>query len=484
MRRPARTASTVAALIAVLAGPACGGPRRTESTSHVPDPPKALAANPDYANACAPSGLDSSISCIEVTLQAIDNARAREHVKPMALPANFPELGVPEQLLVVLDRERVDRGLPPFTGLSSALDATAQQGADRADLPPDPGDGYANSSTEWLGAVANGLDADYAWMYDDGPGSGVPECTKKGGTGCWADRHIVLDDFGPGALVMGAAVNSTSDNSPDDPGGPSVAAVFAIAPRADERLGYTWAQALADTQAGTIRPRPAPPADASATHIADPAQNVPPDPDFVAACAADGLDSSPPCMSAALQAVNSARAREGVKPLILPSNFAQLSVPEQLFVAVNRERVDRGLPAAVGRTPALDRNAQQGADHADDPPDPGKAYDVVDAEWAGGSSNGLDAVYGFMYDDGPGSTNLDCPKNGGPGCWGHRHGILDNFGTVGTLVMGAAINPTADTVEGDKGGTSMAVTVAVTSRPTGPLVQTWAQVLAATPGGK
>jgi hypothetical protein len=78
-----------------------------------------------------------------------------------------------------------------------------------------------------------------------------------------------------------------------------------------------------------------------------------------------------------------------------------------------------------------------------------------------------------MYDDGKGSGNLDCPAKGGPGCWGHRHGILDNFGTVGTLVMGGAVNPTADTTNGDKGGISIAATLAITSRPTGPLVFRW-----------
>jgi hypothetical protein len=402
----------------------------------------------------------------------------------MALPATFPQLSVPEQLLVVVDRERVDRHLTPFAGLSPALNALAQEGADRADIPPNAGDAYANSNTEWLGAVVNALDTDYAWMYDDGPGSGVPRCGKKGGNGCWEDRHIVLDDYGTGGLlVMGAAVNPTADNSQGDEGGPSLAAVLARARGTEDGLTYTWERALADTQAGTIRPRPAPPSDASATNISDPPQNVRADPDFTSVCAPQGLDSSPACLRAVLDAVNRARALEGVKPMVLPTNFGQLSVPEQLFVAVNRERIDRGLAPAVGRTAALDRNAQKGADQADDPPDPGDTYDVVDGEWAGGSVNGLDAVYGFMYDDGPGSTNLDCPKGGGPGCWGHRHGILDSFGTVGTLVMGCAVNPTGDTYKGDEGGTSMAVTLAVTSKPTGGLTQSWAQVLAATPGG-
>jgi hypothetical protein len=160
--------------------------------------------------------------------------------------------------------------------------------------------------------------------------------------------------------------------------------------------------------------------------------------------------------------------------MVLPAGFASLTVPQQLFVAVNLERVDRGLPPFAGLTAALTANAQRGADIANDPPDPGKDYDVVDTEWAGGSSNGLDAVYGWMYDDGVGSGNLDCPKGGGPGCWGHRHGILDDFGTVGTLVTGAALNPTSDTGD-DKGGPSMAASLAITSKPVPGYTYTWAQ---------
>ena len=151
--------------------------------------------------------------------------------------------------------------------------------------------------------------------------------------------------------------------------------------------------------------------------------------------------------------------------MVLPSGFAQLSMPEQLFVAVNLERVDRGLPAFAGLTTALNHNAQQGADSADDPPDPGRGYDLDDAEWAGGSSNGLDAVYGWMYDDGFDSGNLDCVHHGAAGCWGHRKGILDDFGSGPNLVMGAAVDTTADTHGGDRGGTSMAVTLGRRRRP-------------------
>jgi len=152
-----------------------------------------------------------------------------------------------------------------------------------------------------------------------------------------------------------------------------------------------------------------------------------------------------------------------------------LSIPQQLLVAVNLERVDRGLASFSGLTDALDANAQRGASTADDPPDPGAAYVLDDAEWAGGSANGLDAVYGWMYDDGFDSGNLDCLRPRASGCWGHRKGILDNFGSGNRLVMGAALDASGDTHRGDKGGTSMALTLAVAENPATSFAYSWAQ---------
>jgi hypothetical protein len=455
-----RPALVLGVALALLAG-SCSHP--TSSASHIADPPSSVAPTPDYPQSCSPSGPDPSVECIQVVLKSIDNARAKEHVGPMVLPSNYAKLSVAEQLFVALNRERVDRHLPEIAGLSDVLTALAQRGAVKGTLPPDPGSAYRNADSEWIGAVANPLDALYQWMY------------QKGSS--WADRHSILDDFGTaGTLVMGASFDPTGDSDPTDKGGTSLAAVLGVT-AAPGTLTYTWAQAQTDLAAGTLRPRSGLPSNASATHIADPPKTVPANPDFTEACAPSGLDSSARCIESALKAIDNARAAEGVKAMVLPAGFAALTVPQQLFVAINLERVDRGLPRFVGLTAALTANAQRGADIANDPPDPGADYDVSDTEWAGGSSNGLDAVYGFMYDDGIGSGNLDCPQGGGSGCWGHRHGILDDFGKVGTLVMGAAINPTADTGD-DKGGPSMAASLAITSKPIPGYTFTWAQALA------
>jgi hypothetical protein len=462
-------------LIALLTlAPCAGCPAGSPSAHGLAVPADSVAPSPSYPEVCAPIGVDVSNVCLRLTLGAIDAARAREGVRPMRLPSDLGRLGVAEQLFVV-----VDRGLPPFAALSVRLNTAARAAAAAARLPARPGREFARSDAEWLGAAANGLDADYRWMYADGPGSGIGGCARAGEPGCWADRGIVLDRLGVRDLVMGAAYDPTADPSPGDRAGPSLAATFAAGRHRTGSYDFTWADAQAAMAAGTLRPLRSVPSTESNTGIADPARNVAPTPDFTRSCADEGIDDSARCIGAVLDAVNHAHALEGIGPMVLPSDFGQLSVPQQLLVAIDLERVDRHLPPFAGLTGALDANAQRGADTADDPPDPGRAYLLDDAEWAGGSANGLDAVYGWMYDDGFDSGNLDCLHPRAPGCWGHRKGILDNFGSGSRLAMGAALDASGDTHRGDGGGTSMAVTLAVAQDPAPVFTYLWSQAVAA-----
>ena len=204
-------------------------------------------------------------------------------------------------------------------------------------------------------------------MYDDGPDSGVPGCSDSQPSGCWVDRHIALDRFGSHDLVMGAGFDPTGDTSSGDQGGSSLAAILTVGgPRrgggdTHRPDAYTWNEALAATSAGTLRPLRSVPSSESATGIPDPRHNVAPVPDYTRVCSPGGLDDSPACIAAVLAAVNHAHTLEGVRPMVLPSGFARLSVPDQLFVAVNLERVDRGLPPLGGLTTALDRERAGGS---------------------------------------------------------------------------------------------------------------------------
>lgn len=140
------------------------------------------------------------------------------------------------------------------------------------------------------------------------------------------------------------------------------------------------------------------------------------------------------CMAVALAAYNRARTREGLGPMTLPTNFLALGPAAQLMVLVNIDRVDRGLPPVVGVSSALSGYAQAGADRGGDPDFPAWAREGG-SNWFGAHSP-LAAEYLFVYDDGPGSSNVDCTPGNQSGCWGHRRNILGHWS--GQLLMGAA----------------------------------------------
>lgn len=89
----------------------------------------------------------------------------------------------------------------------------------------------------------------------------------------------------------------------------------------------------------------------------------------------------------------------------------------------------------------LDQDAAAGvlADGDPSPSQPG--WRSFTSNWAAGEPNMPLAYLDWMYDDGPGSFNLDCPAAGAPGCWGHRHDVLWQFDGTGPLAMGAASGP-------------------------------------------
>ena len=171
------------------------------------------------------------------------------------------------------------------------------------------------------------------------------------------------------------------------------------------------------------------------TGTADPAQNVPPSPDYWPTCSSEGT-SSAACTDAVVAAINNARAAEGVKAMTLPSGFAQMSPAVQTFVVSNLERVDRGLAPAAGMVGTLNSAAQTAADNDADPTLASWTIGSFSANrwgsiWAG-DLNALAADYDWMYNDGwsptGGSINLDCTTATASGCWGHRDNILSTYG--------------------------------------------------------
>jgi len=133
---------------------------------------------------------------------------------------------------------------------------------------------------------------------------------------------------------------------------------------------------------------------------------------------------------------------EGLAPLSLPANWASLSDPEQGFVLMNLERIERGETPIVGISTTLDSYAAQGADANTDPSVSFISDGVGGSIWASGSFVAV-GMPGYLYLDGPGGFNVDCTSSDSSGCWGHRDNILDASTNL-ALAVGVADGPNGD----------------------------------------
>jgi hypothetical protein len=172
----------------------------------------------------------------------------------------------------------------------------------------------------------------------------------------------------------------------------------------------------------------------------NPAQNLAPDPDVFDYCSGSTVDLSSTCELASLEAIDHGRSSEGLGPMVLPANWSSFTPAEQLFVATNLERTARGLRPFEGMSTVLDSVAMSGANsNSDATPPQGFPASYWTSNWAGGVGSPLEAVYLWMYDDGPGSPNVDCQGGNTSGCWGHRDDVLAPF-TCSPCVVGSAVS--------------------------------------------
>lgn len=148
------------------------------------------------------------------------------------------------------------------------------------------------------------------------------------------------------------------------------------------------------------------------------------------------FSGTPGCTQYALGAINNARAAIGEPALALPSNWYTLTIPEQLFVIADMERVGDGYPAYVGINANLTTEAQRAAS-ANADPGLASGFAVGNNAWGstgmGGAwsegTNVLYADYIWMYADGWGgsaaqTSNIACTSATDPGCWAHRDELL------------------------------------------------------------
>jgi len=144
------------------------------------------------------------------------------------------------------------------------------------------------------------------------------------------------------------------------------------------------------------------------------------------------------CVAAGVRYLNQARAHLGQPAYALPRRFATLPPTRQVFILTNLDRIRYRLSPIPGLTMSLDRDAAAGVRRQTDPAPSTSDWEGYTSNWAAGYPNIVLAYGSWMYDDGPGSGNLDCSAHHTSGCWGHRHDILWKFARLGAVAMGAA----------------------------------------------
>jgi len=204
-------------------------------------PPANPPANVPYTSGGVYTGCSDTLNngpqCLWVMLHAIDHARSLEGVGPMTLPSNWNSLSQTDQFFVVLDLERVARGLPVIVGTSPSLNADAQVGADATTDPPlDLAGDYGSI---WSGGYPDVLDSDYGLVYNDGYGGNNRGCATPTAAGCWGHRDIILGAATCSDCVMGVGYATTGVYSP------SRSAVFARPSATTGALTFTWAADVA-----------------------------------------------------------------------------------------------------------------------------------------------------------------------------------------------------------------------------------------------
>lgn len=148
------------------------------------------------------------------------------------------------------------------------------------------------------------------------------------------------------------------------------------------------------------------------------------------------------------------RMAEGCNvPLVLPAGYDGMAPPQQLLWLINAEREVRGLAAIRQDSTLLGEIAQNHAQEeatygyfnhpspVNEPPpvsnpqnlqlrdsvNPALAHGFVGEDAAAGYPIAAEAMYSYMYFDGPGSRNSYCTPATPQYCWGHRTTILNKI---------------------------------------------------------
>ena len=249
-------AATVVAGVGLVGGGPAAAWTVTDTTS-VPNPPADIFPFPTWGSAtCGQAkttyGAIGDQACDQQILAAVDNARASLGLPAMVLPVSYEQMTLPEQLLTLVDLERVAEGIAPVAGLVTSLDTAALAGAQANGDPVvtnSEAPGFAYYTGAWAGSTIGVLQAFYEWMYDDGydpgwPADGNPtwniDCTSASAPGCWGHREALLmegaDVTCPSCTIYMGAASATVG------GQPSTAADEVATTATTTTPYYTWAQ--------------------------------------------------------------------------------------------------------------------------------------------------------------------------------------------------------------------------------------------------
>ena len=220
------------------------------------NPPKNLPPNPNFYEFCAGGALDETVACNSKVLLAIDHARSAEPLAPLQFNLQkFLRLGVPDQLFAIADLERVSRGEPPMSALTTQLDEVARAGA-LAGKDPEPSAERLSGGARCPAGARTGPRAPRAPSGPTTSGctttaTAAPTSTAARRTpqGCWGHRDNILRAWqhnlagctsAASHLVMGAGYARSSRF------GASFAEIFVAAcgPKPAGEV-FTWAQAQA-----------------------------------------------------------------------------------------------------------------------------------------------------------------------------------------------------------------------------------------------
>ncbi len=183
--------------------------------------------------------------CLALAIGALEAGRRAEELPQLALPDDYGRLSTPERLFVLVNLERIARGVPPLVGLSAALDTVAQvAAATRRDPTPAATDAALpalSMGAAWAGGQANAAAAVFAWIYADGWAGHATtnvDCGAPAAPGCWEHRRILLGQATGStcqSCVAGSAATVTTVGRAER----SYAFVIDH-PRVRPRLTFTW----------------------------------------------------------------------------------------------------------------------------------------------------------------------------------------------------------------------------------------------------